>query len=409
MALDIKDLQRRLRAFAAARDWQSFHSPKNLAMALMVEAAELLELFQWLTTAESNTLTRDAADKERVADELADVLLYLLQLADHTGVDLEAAAEIKLRKNAVKHLPKHVQTPEQLQPVLVPPVPPLAMADGKVHLLIDWENVQPKDADLQALAPHGTHAWIFHGPQQRVDAQWHAAYGGRVTHVPIARPGKNALDFHLSYYIGYITARQPSATFIVISNDKGYDPMLEHSRDLGFLTTRREFRPTPKVPTSPVKLPVVPTVKSTVQQPACKAMPKAKATTKPVTTSAPAKKAAAIKSAVQKAVAGQTKASSKTVPRKPAPAQKVPPAKTSPAKKSPLTEAQIAQRVIASLSKMTTNKPAKKSALLKTIKSHAGQGRNADATADLVLSLLQKQGVVMVSGEATAVSYPQSA
>jgi NTP pyrophosphatase (non-canonical NTP hydrolase) len=105
--MDVKDLQRRLREFAAARDWQRYHSPKNLAMALTVEAAELLELFQWLTTAESHTLTQDAADKERVGDELADVLLYLLQLADHTGVDLEAAVEHKLRKNAVKHPAKH--------------------------------------------------------------------------------------------------------------------------------------------------------------------------------------------------------------------------------------------------------------------------------------------------------------
>lgn len=403
MAIDIKDLQRRLRAFAAARDWQSFHSPKNLAMALMVEAAELLELFQWLTTAESNTLTRDAADKERVGDELADVLLYLLQLADHTDVDLESATEIKLRKNAVKHPPKHGQTVEQLQPVLAPPVPSPSMFDAKVHLLIDWENVQPKDADLQALAPHGTHVWIFHGPQQRVDAASHAAYGDRVTHVPIARPGKNALDFHLSYYIGYITARQPNATFIVISNDKGYDPMLEHSRDLGFLTTRREFRSAPKVPALPVKLPVVPAIKPTVQK------PPSKATSKTATTPAPAKKAAVKKSALQKAIASQTKASAKTIPAKPAAAKKAAPAKTAPAKKLPLTEAQIALRVIASLSKMTTNKPAKKIALLKTIKSHAGPGRDDDATADLVLSLLQKQGVVVVSGEATAVSYPQSA
>lgn len=101
--MDLQALQHRLRDFAAARDWQPYHVPKNLAMALMVEAAELLELFQWLTPDESRTLTRDAAGKERVADEMADVLLYLLQLADHTGVDLEQAVERKLAKNALKH------------------------------------------------------------------------------------------------------------------------------------------------------------------------------------------------------------------------------------------------------------------------------------------------------------------
>ena len=106
--MDVKALQARLRAFAAERDWPPFHSPKNLAMALMVEAAELLELFQWLTTAQSHTFTQDPHDKERVGDEMADVLLYLLQLADHTGVDLNEAVECKLRKNAIKHPAKQV-------------------------------------------------------------------------------------------------------------------------------------------------------------------------------------------------------------------------------------------------------------------------------------------------------------
>ena len=101
--MDISALQRELRAFAAARDWQPFHTPKNLAMALMVEAAELQELFQWLTPEESQQLTADPVQKERVGEEMADVLLYLLQLADHTGVDLRDAVERKLVKNAIKH------------------------------------------------------------------------------------------------------------------------------------------------------------------------------------------------------------------------------------------------------------------------------------------------------------------
>lgn len=101
--MDIVALQRELRAFAAARDWQPFHTPKNLAMALMVEAAELQELFQWLTPEQSRTFTQDATAHERVGDEMADVLLYLLQLADQAGVDLEVAVRRKLAKNAVKH------------------------------------------------------------------------------------------------------------------------------------------------------------------------------------------------------------------------------------------------------------------------------------------------------------------
>lgn len=103
MSVDLTELQARLRVFAAQRQWQPFHSPKNLAMALMVEAAELAEIFQWMTPEQSLAVREDPALKEPIADEVADVLLYLLQLADHAGVDLAEAVEHKLRKNAVKH------------------------------------------------------------------------------------------------------------------------------------------------------------------------------------------------------------------------------------------------------------------------------------------------------------------
>lgn len=233
--MDLKALQARLRDFAIARDWQPFHSPKNLAMALMVESAELLELFQWLTTEQSNTLTRDAADKERVSDEIADVLLYLLQLADRTGVDVEEAVERKLRKNAEKHPAKHPEKPA--------PGP-------KGHLLIDWENVQPRGEELRTLVPEGTDVWLFHGPKQKVDASSHwQAYGANKVTL-ISRSDvttKNALDFQLSYYIGYISARQPQERFVVVSNDTGYDPMLGHARELGFDAKRCEFRRPPTV------------------------------------------------------------------------------------------------------------------------------------------------------------------
>jgi NTP pyrophosphatase (non-canonical NTP hydrolase) len=90
-----------LRRFAAARDWQQFHTPKNLAMALSVEAAELLEHFQWLTPAQSARL--DERGKRAVADEIADVLLYLTRLADVLDIDPLAAARRKIRINARKY------------------------------------------------------------------------------------------------------------------------------------------------------------------------------------------------------------------------------------------------------------------------------------------------------------------
>ena len=94
-------LRNALRRFAAARDWQQFHTPKNLAMALSVEAAELLEHFQWLTPEQSTRF--DAKGKRAVEDEIADVLLYLTRLADVLDIDLLAAARRKMRVNARKY------------------------------------------------------------------------------------------------------------------------------------------------------------------------------------------------------------------------------------------------------------------------------------------------------------------
>lgn len=97
----LEDLRRRLAAFAAARDWDQFHSPKNLAMALAAEAGELLEHFQWLSESQSETL--DAARRDAVALELADVLLYLVRLSDKLDIDLVAAAHRKIGLNELKY------------------------------------------------------------------------------------------------------------------------------------------------------------------------------------------------------------------------------------------------------------------------------------------------------------------
>ena len=94
-------LQAALQAFADARQWAPFHAPKNLASALIVEAGELLEHFQWMTEAQSRTL--DASTRQAVAHEMADVLLYLVQLASSLEVDLLEAARQKMALNAVKH------------------------------------------------------------------------------------------------------------------------------------------------------------------------------------------------------------------------------------------------------------------------------------------------------------------
>jgi dCTP diphosphatase len=97
----IEGLQERVRQFAAERDWDQFHSPKNLAMALSVEAAELVEEFQWLTEEQSRSL--DAERRERVRLEAADVFIYLLRIADKLGIDLAAAAVDKMALNERKY------------------------------------------------------------------------------------------------------------------------------------------------------------------------------------------------------------------------------------------------------------------------------------------------------------------
>ena len=104
---DLLMLRDKLRVFAEARDWDQFHSPKNLSMALMVEAAELMEHFQWLTEAQSAELPHN--DKQAVGEELADILLYLVRLSDKLGIDLREAALLKLEKNALKYPAEQVR------------------------------------------------------------------------------------------------------------------------------------------------------------------------------------------------------------------------------------------------------------------------------------------------------------
>jgi NTP pyrophosphatase (non-canonical NTP hydrolase) len=98
---DFAALRRRLDQFVEERDWNQFHTPKNLAMAMMVEAAELLEHFQWLTPEESCNLS--AETRMEVELEIADVLLFLLRLCDKLGIDPMQAAQRKLELNAVKY------------------------------------------------------------------------------------------------------------------------------------------------------------------------------------------------------------------------------------------------------------------------------------------------------------------
>jgi dCTP diphosphatase len=99
----VEMLRARVRAFVAEREWEKYHTPKNLAMSLAIEAAELMEHFQWLDPAESRAVAQDAAAGAAVAEELADVLCYALSLANALGIDVSSSVIAKLEKNARKY------------------------------------------------------------------------------------------------------------------------------------------------------------------------------------------------------------------------------------------------------------------------------------------------------------------
>lgn len=392
--MNLTDLQAALRHFAAERDWQPFHTPKNLSTALMVEAAELAEIFQWMTPEESQQASGDPERQARIADEVADVLLYLLQVADHCGVDIARAAAHKLAVNA-ERFPR-VRTIARASPAH-------AVVPG-VHVLLDYENVQPSESALRALVPDASQVWVFHGPHQRQVEKHFAGFGDAVTAVPISKVGKNALDFHLSFYVGYIASRNPLATLVVIANDKGYEPMLAHARDLGF-AARQLGHAKPK------------------RAVAAKAPAAKKTATKKAATKKAAAEKAAPKKAAAKAIPTKTTAAEKA-PAKKTPARKTVARKVAPAKKTatPKAKVQVPQPAAAppasneaatlkhlsqSLRKMGDARPTKVKSLWRLLKSLLG----AEATDDAVeqaLTRLTSEGVVRVNS-VTGVSYPQFA
>jgi len=141
--MDIHTLQTTVRDFAAVRGWPRWHTSKNLAMALIVEAAELLEIFQWMTPDESAAAASDPAEKQRIGEEIADVQIYLLQMAHQTRIDVAAAVLDKLQRNARRY-PAPQGTVDVTVGVDLPALPVLPTADPPVtHVLVDYENVQP--------------------------------------------------------------------------------------------------------------------------------------------------------------------------------------------------------------------------------------------------------------------------
>jgi dCTP diphosphatase len=101
--IDLLKLNSELELFVKERDWDQFHSVKNLTMALSVECSELVEIFQWMTEEESNGVTQDQIIIDKVQDEVADIFLYLMRILSKTNIDLESAVKSKMKKNAEKY------------------------------------------------------------------------------------------------------------------------------------------------------------------------------------------------------------------------------------------------------------------------------------------------------------------
>lgn len=99
--MDLEKYRQKIRQFADERNWDKFHNPKNLSMALSAEVGELLEIFQWLNTNESKSLNNK--DHQSVKEEIADIMIYLIRLSDKLGIDLEEAVEEKIKLNAKKY------------------------------------------------------------------------------------------------------------------------------------------------------------------------------------------------------------------------------------------------------------------------------------------------------------------
>ena len=417
--MNFSELQVELRHFAAERDWQPFHTPKNLTTALMVEAAELAEIFQWMTPEESRLAHRDAGSKERIGEEVADVLLYLLQVADHSEIDVAQAVRFKLARNALKYPPRHS----------IARVSPARAAISGTHVLLDYENVQPTDSELRLLVPGARQVWVFHGPHQRqVEARF-ASFGADVTAVPISKTGKNSLDFHLAFYMGYIASRNHASAMVVVvvANDKGYEPMLEHARSMGFAARQvgyGQVKPAASAKTGSAVTSVP--KKAPTKKAAAKKVPAKKvAANQPAVKVAPAKKAA-----VQKAAA-RVPAAKKAPAKKVATAKKVAarPAATTPAKKAAVAAPVAAAMALApvgtgtkvvaltpdsaatikkltdSLRKMGDKRPAKPSSLWRSLKLFLGTGATEESV-EVALARLIEDGVVKVDSVKGA-SYPR--
>lgn len=278
----------------------------------------------------------------------------------------------------------------------------------ELHALVDFENVQPTLEQLSRLAPGFTDVWLFHGPHQAKQAQQLAATHNRVTLVPRSGNGPNALDFHLSFYLGYVAAKHPDAHLVVVANDKGYDPMIAHARLLEFTVKRvghkakptavsKVLQPKTKKPTVVAKAaPAKKTASVKVVAPAKKVALKTRVTKAPVIQSVAVKKTsvqqAAIKSAAKKAPAKKATAKKAAIPKSQMSIAVVPP------KTAVSSDVKELARIKKGLAKMGDKAPHKLKSFLRHVGALMGKNPRAEQI-DAVVQKLEREKVVRVAGD----------
>lgn len=242
------------------------------------------------------------------------------------------------------------------------------VAPSMVHVLVDLENNQPTLEEVRALVPNLTDIWLFHSGKQVRHLASFEPLAQRQTPVPISRPGKNSLDFHLAFYLGYLASRNPGARLVVVAIDGGYEPMIEHALTLGFDVRRAPFR-------------VVPAKKATVKK-----------TPKP----AGKKAATTAKKAVVKPVAKSAKKASKPAAK----AEPKAPAKHAARKLSMKFDAndkKLVDRLANGLQKMGDMAPTRPAAYRQHLKSMLGQGAS-DGDVEAMAAALNARGIAKAEG-----------
>lgn len=308
---------------------------------------------------------------------------------------------------------------------------------SELHVLVDFENVQPTMDDLIKLAPELKDVWLFHGPTLAKRALKVKGDDARVTLVPHSGKRKNALDFHLTFYLGYLAARRTEPRLLVVANDQGYDSMLDHAKSLGIEASRIGFKvkekPAAKKVAAAKKVvsaekPAAAPAPAPARKAAAKKTPAKKVATKtpapaPATKKTVAKKAetknttakkVAAKAAPAKAVPAKKAVAKKSSPKKaavqkPAAVNSAPAAQSAakaaapkaPAKAAPADK--VLARARASLTKMGKNRPTKLSKLLRHLTSIVGQGATLEQ-ADALSRQLEEAKVIQMVGD--LVLYP---